>query len=179
MESENDASARGNELTIQQVKDKLLKLSKKGLISKTSFQIKKMNEQNCRIELERYEQKLVAETADKIKSIIFDGVSKTLSYLEVIDEADTQKFEEELKTNYYLQEEVINISKSIAPWIPYIGLTLAGISIRKFAYTRYLRHKEKTNDDTDTQTSASNKSNNVSKREIERGAQPPTVSSGK
>ena len=86
-----------NELTIQQVKDKLLKLSEKGLISKTSFQIKKMNEQNCRIELERYEQKLVAETADKIKGIIFDGVSKTLSYLEVIDEADSQKFEEELK----------------------------------------------------------------------------------
>lgn len=67
-----------NELSIQQVKDKLLKLSEKGIISKTSFQIKKMNEQNARMELERYEQKLVAETADKIKNIIFDGVSKGL-----------------------------------------------------------------------------------------------------
>ena len=131
-----------NELTLQQVKEKLLKLSEKGLISKTSFQIKKMNEQNCRIELERYEQKLVAETAEKIKGIIFDGFSKTLSYLEVIDEADSQKFEEGLKTNYYLQEEVVNISKGIAPWIPYIGLTLAGISIGKFAYTRYLRRRD-------------------------------------
>ena len=131
-----------NELSIQQVKDKLLKLSEKGLISKTSFQIKKMNEQNYRIELEWYEQKLVAETAEKIKGIIFDGFSKTLSYLEVIDEADSEKFEEELKTNYYLQEEVVNISKGIAPWIPYIGLTLAGISIGKFAYTRYLRHRD-------------------------------------
>ena len=138
MESENDASG----LTIQQVKDKLLKLGEKGLISKTSFQIKKMNEQNCRIELKRYEQKLVTETADKIKGIIFDGVSKTLSYLEVIDEADSEKFEEEIKTNYYLQEEVVNISKGIAPWIPYIGLTLAGISIAKFAYTRYLRQRQ-------------------------------------
>ena len=131
-----------NELTLQQVKEKLLKLSEKGLISKTSFQIKKMNEQNCRIELERYEQKLMAETAEKIRGIIFDGFSKTLSYLEVIDKEDNEKLEQELKSNMYLQEEVVNISKSIAPWIPYIGLTLAGISIGKFAYTRYLRNRD-------------------------------------
>ena len=63
-------------------------------------------------------------------------MSKGLSYLEVIDEDDSKKLEEELKTNNYLQDEVINISKSIAPWIPYIGLTLAGVSIGKYAYTR-------------------------------------------
>ena len=135
---ENDT----NELTLQQVKEKLLKLSEKGLISKTSFQIKKMNEQNCRIELERYEQKVMTETAEKIKGIIFDGFTKSLSYMEVIDKADSEKLEEELKSNHYLQEEVVNISKSIAPWIPYIGLTLAGISIAKFAYTRYVRQRQ-------------------------------------
>ena len=128
-----------DELDIQQVKEKLLKLSAKGLIKKTSFQIKKMNEQNARIELEKYEQRLINETADKIEGVIFDGMSKGLTYLEVIDEEDTRRLEEELKTNCYLEEEVINISKSIAPWIPYIGLTLAGISIGKYAYTRYLR----------------------------------------
>ena len=69
-------------------------------------------------------------------------MSKGLSYLEVIDEDDGKKLEEELRTNNYLEEEVINISKSIAPWIPYIGLTLAGISIGKYAYTRYLRHRQ-------------------------------------
>ena len=104
-----------DEEPIQQVKEKLLKLSAKGLISKTSFQIKKMNEQNARIELEKYEQKLVAETADRIKDLIFDGVSKGLNYLDAIDEEDSKKLEEELKTNNYLEEEVINISKSIAP----------------------------------------------------------------
>ena len=135
-----------NEVPIEQVKEKLLKLSAKGLIKKTSFQIKKMNEQNCRIELEKYEQKVVAETADKIKGIYgvsIDGVSKGLSYMEVIDEEDRKKLENELKTkNNYLEEEEINISKSIAPWIPYIGLTLAGITIGRYAYTRYLRHKK-------------------------------------
>ena len=131
-----------NELSLQQVKEKLLKLSEKGLISKTSFQIKKMNEQNCRIELERYEQKVMTETAEKIKGIIFDGFTKSLSYMEVIDKADSGKLEEELRSNHYLEEEVVNISKSIAPWIPYIGITLAGISIAKFAYTRYVRNKQ-------------------------------------
>ena len=130
------------EIPLEQVKEKLLKLSSKGFIKKTSFQIKKMNEQNCRIELEKYEQEIVAETADKIKGLIFDGVSKGLSYMEVIDEEDSKKLEDELKTNNYLEEEVINISKSIAPWIPYIGLTLAGITIGRYAYTRYLRHKK-------------------------------------
>ena len=131
-----------DELSLDQVKEKLLKLSAKGLIKKTSFQIKKMNEANCRIELEKYEQKMINETADKIKGVIFDGVSNGLSYLEVIDEADRKRLEEELKTNCYLEEEVINISKSIAPWIPYIGLTLAGLSIAKYAYTRYHRRKK-------------------------------------
>ena len=132
-----------DEIPIEQVKEKLLKLSAKGLIKKTSFQIKKMNEQNCRIELEQYEQRMINETAEKIKGIIFDGVSKGLSYMEVIDEEDSKKLENELKTNNYLEEEVINISKSIAPWIPYIGLTLAGITI---AYTRYLRHRKESSD---------------------------------
>ena len=62
----------------------------------------------------------------------------------LIDEEDSKKLEHELKTNNYLEEEVINISKSIAPWIPYIGLTLAGITIGRYAYTRYLRHKKET-----------------------------------
>ena len=130
------------EISLEQVKEKLLKLSAKGLIKKKSFQIKKMNEQNCRIELEKYEQKMVAETAEKIKGLIFDGVGKGLSYMEVIDEEDSKKLENELKTNNYLEEEVINISKSIAPWIPYIGLTLAGITIGRYAYTRYLRQRK-------------------------------------
>ena len=111
-----------DEISLEQVKEKLLKLSAKGLIKKTSFQIKKMNEANCRIELEKCEQRMINETADKIKGVIFDGVSNGLSYLEVIDEADKKRLEEELRTNCYLEEEVINISKSIAPWIPYIGL---------------------------------------------------------
>ena len=65
-----------DEVPIQVIKEKLLKLSAKGLIQKTPFQIKKMNEQNARIELEKYEQKLTAETAEKIKDIISDGVSR-------------------------------------------------------------------------------------------------------
>ena len=131
-----------DELSLNQVKEKLLKLSEKGLISKTSFQIKKMNEANCRIELEKYEQKKISETADKIKEVIFDGVSNILSYLEVIDEEDKRRHEEELKTNSYLEEEVVNIGKSVAPWIPCIGVTLAVLSVGKFTYGRYLRQQQ-------------------------------------
>ena len=158
-----------DELPLEQVKEKLLKLSAKGLIKKTSFQIKKMNEQNCRIELEKYEQKIVAETADKIKELIFDGVGKGLSYMEVIDEEDSKKLEHELKTNNYLEEEVINISKSIAPWIPYIGLTLAGITIGRYAYTRYLRHKKESSDAQGTQKSEENKSEENGTEQVDKG----------
>ena len=165
-----------DEAPIEQVKEKLLKLSAKGLIKKTSFQIKKKNEQNCRIELERYEQKMINETADKIKGVIFDGVSNGLSYLEVIDEEDKKRLEEEFKTNCYLEEEVINISKSIAPWIPYIGLTLAGLSIGRYAYTRYLRQKEaqKAADSTLNKTDGTDKCNERQPEASrpERGAEP-------
>ena len=160
---------RQHEESNEQVKEKLLKLSAKGLIKKTSFQIKKMNEQNARIELERYEQKLIAETADRIKGIIFDGVSKGLSYMEVIDEEDSRKLEEELKTNNYLEEEVINISKSIAPWIPYIGLTLAGITIGRYAYTRYLRHRQTVSSRHENADETLNKSDDYGTDKTERG----------
>ena len=165
-----------DEISLEQVKEKLLKLSAKGLIKKTSFQIKKMNEANCRIELEKYEQKMINETADKIKGVIFDGVSNGLSYLEVIDEADKKRLEEELKTNCYLEEEVINISKSIAPWIPYIGLTLAGLSIGRYAYTRYLRRKKETACTTQNDKPNKSEENGVNERQrgpegLERGAE--------
>ena len=158
-----------DEIPIQQVKEKLLQLSAKGLIKKTSFQIKKMNEQNCRIELERYEQKMINETADKIKGVIFDGVSNGLSYLEVVDEEDKKRLEEELKTNCYLEEEVINISKSIAPWIPYIGLTLAGLSIGKYAYTRYHRRKKESVSPEARGTNADSTLNKTENDDPERG----------
>ena len=131
-----------------------------------------MNEQNARIQLEKYEQKIAAKTAEKIKDVIFDAVSKGLSYLEVIDKDDSKKLEEELKTNNYLQDEVINISKSIAPWIPYIVLTLAGISIGKYAYTRYMRHREAQASAEASQKSDQNKSDNYGTDEIERGVEP-------
>ena len=165
-----------DELDIQQVKEKLLRLS-----AKTSFQIKKMSAQNARIELEKYEQKLINETADKIKGVIFDGVSNGLSYLEVIDEEDKKRLEEELKTNCYLEEEVINISKSIAPWIPYIDLTLAGILIGKYACTRYLRHRQAQKANEASAESSPNKSKENGtdystsgrvKDPIERGVEP-------
>ena len=163
-----------DEVAIEQVKEKLLKLSAKGLIKKTSFQIEKMNEQNARIERECYEQKLITETTDKIKGIIFDSVSKGLSYMEVIDEEDSKKLEDELRTNNYLEEEVINISKSIAPWIPYIGLTLAGITIGRYDYTRYLRHRKETVDASNAQNPEGhlNKSDNYGTDETERGVEP-------
>ena len=157
-------------VSLEKVKEKLLKLSAKGLIKKTSFQIKKMNEANCRIELEKYEQRMINETADKIKGVIFDGVSNGLSYLEVIDEADKKRLEEELKTNCYLEEEVINISKSIAPWIPYIGLTLAGLSIGKYAYTRYHRRKKESTS-AETADTTLNKSSEDGTEQVDGGAE--------
>ena len=54
-----------------------------------------MNENNARVELEKYEQKIAQETADEIKNVILDGFSKTLHYLDVIDEEDKKEFEEE------------------------------------------------------------------------------------
>ena len=109
------------ELSTEEVKNRLLKLYAKGVITKTQSQVKKMNENVARVELEKYEQKIAQETADKIKDVILDGFSKTLHYFDVIDEEDKKNFEEELRTNEYLQDEVVSISKTIAPWAPYIG----------------------------------------------------------
>ena len=104
-----------------------------------------MNESTARVKLEKYEQKITQEMTDKIKDVILDGFSRLLHYFDVIDEEDKQKFEEELRTNTYLQDEVISLSKTIAPWVPYIGLTLMGFSVAKYAYSRYVRNKQ--NDD--------------------------------
>ena len=52
------------------------------------------------------------------------------------------------QTHIY-QDEVISLSKSIAPWVPYIELTLMGFSVAKYAYTRYVCHKAEHNKDND------------------------------
>ena len=57
-----------DELSIEEIKQKLLTLSAKGAITKTPTQMKKMNENTACIELEKYEQKITQETADKIKN---------------------------------------------------------------------------------------------------------------
>ena len=70
---------------------------------------------------------------------------------------------------------VINTSKSIAPWIPYIGLTLAGITIGRYAYTRYLRHRKETEHAQSTQKygeEMTNKSEENGTDETERGVKP-------
>ena len=82
-----------DELSLEEIKKKLLALSAKGAISKTAISktathIKKINENNARVELEKYEQKIAQKTVDKIKNVILDGFSKTLHYLDVIDEED-------------------------------------------------------------------------------------------
>ena len=117
-----------DELSIEEVKQKLLSFSAKGAISKTATQIKKMNENTARVELEKYEQRITKETADKIEDVILDGFGKSLHYFDIIDEEVKEKFEE-LRTNTCLQDEVISLSKSIAPWVRYIGLTLMGLNI--------------------------------------------------
>ena len=80
-------------LTIEEIRKKLLTLSAKGAISKTPTQIKKMNESNARKELEKYEQRITRETADKIKDVILDGFGKSLHYFDIIDDEDKHKFE--------------------------------------------------------------------------------------
>ena len=75
---------------LEEIKQKLISLSAEGAISKTPTQIRKMSENVARIELEKYEQKIVEETTDKIKNVILDGFSKTLHYFDVIDEEDKQ-----------------------------------------------------------------------------------------
>ena len=60
-------------LSIEQIKQKLISLSTKGAITKTPTKIKKMSESTARVELEKYEQRITKETADKIKDVILDG----------------------------------------------------------------------------------------------------------
>ena len=69
-----------------------------------------------------------------------------------------QNFEEELRTNEYLQDEVVSISKTIAPWIPYIGLTLLGVSVAKYAYSRYVWNKSNHGNKADERIVPENKS---------------------
>lgn len=63
-------------LTRQEVKEKLSTLSAKGVISKTPSQIKKMNENIARIELEKYEQHITQETTDKLKMLFLTAFQK-------------------------------------------------------------------------------------------------------
>ena len=87
--------------------------------------------------------KQTKETAERTKNIILKGMTKTFIIFEMIDEKDSKNLEEELFNNKFLLEEIIDLSKTIAPYIPYIGLTCAGFSIGKYMYNKYNQDSKK------------------------------------
>ena len=66
------------ELSIDEIKQKLLTPSAKGAISKTATQIKRMNENNARVELEKY----FVPRANAFKATLRQGQS-LVSFLEI------------------------------------------------------------------------------------------------
>ena len=102
-----------------------------------------MNEQTGRNELKKYEMKQTKEAAEKIKNNILDGTTKIFEHFEMIDTDDSQNLKEELLGNKFFKEEIIDLSNNIAPYIPYIGLTLAGLTVTKYICNKYSNDKRR------------------------------------
>lgn len=68
-----------------------------------------------------------------------ESVGKVFSHFDQINSEDEKNLEKELFGNKLLTEDIKNISQTIIPFVPYIGLAFAGVSVGKFVYNKYAK----------------------------------------
>ena len=122
---------------------RLLELSEKKIIKKSPAVIKKLTDEAVEELLEKHEKEEAQKNAEKVSKVLMENIGKVFSYFEIIEEEDSKNLENELFNNKLFQEEIRDFTQSVMPWIPYIGLGLAGLSVGKYIYKKYSQSQEK------------------------------------
>ena len=110
-------------------REKLLELSKDGLIEKSASFIRKSNKSVANKLYDEYENQRMSCASDFLSTLIISKFASVLGSLNAVE--SSEKLSEELLNDKLLKDDVAYLTRTISPSIPFIGLISGGCTTAK------------------------------------------------
>ncbi|CAB3984890.1 Hypothetical predicted protein [Paramuricea clavata] len=123
-------------------RNKLIELSKDGVIDKTASFIRKSNKDVVDRLYSEYESQRMSCASDFLSTLIISKFASILGSFNAVE--SSEKLSEELLSDKLLKDDVCYLTRTISPNIPFIGLISGGCTTAKHVVAHKWKKKEKT-----------------------------------
>ncbi|CAB3985418.1 Hypothetical predicted protein [Paramuricea clavata] len=123
-------------------RDKLIELSKDGVIEKTASFIRKSNKDVVDRLYSEYESQRMSCASDFLSTLIISKFASILGSFNAVE--SSEKLSEELLSDKLLKDDVSYLTRMISPNIPFIGLISGGCTTAKHVVAHKWNKKGKT-----------------------------------
>ena len=110
-------------------REKLIELSKDGLVEKSANFIRKSNKSVVDKLYDEYENQRMSCASDFLSTLIISKFASVLGSLNAVE--SSEKLSEELLSDKLLKDDVAYLARTISPNIPFIGLISEGCTTAK------------------------------------------------
>jgi hypothetical protein len=121
-------------------REKLLELSKDGLIEKSASFIRKSNKSVVDKLYDEYENQRMSFASDFLSTLIISKFASVLGSLNPV--GSSEKLSEELLNDKLLKDDVAYLTRTISPNIPFIGLISGGCITAKHVVAHKWKKEE-------------------------------------
>ncbi|CAB4003910.1 Hypothetical predicted protein [Paramuricea clavata] len=122
-------------------RDKLIELSRDGVIEKSASFIRKSNKDVVDKLYNEYESQRMSFASDFLSTLIISKFASILGSFGAVESSD--KLSEELLSDKLLKDDVSYLTRMISPNIPFIGLISGGCTTAKHVVAHKWNRKEK------------------------------------
>ncbi|CAB4042270.1 Hypothetical predicted protein [Paramuricea clavata] len=123
-------------------RNKLIELSRDGVIDKTASFIRKSNKDVVDRLYSEYESQRMSCASDFLSTLIISKFASILGSFGAVE--SSEKLSEELLSDKLLKDDVCYLTRTISPNIPFIGLISGGCTTAKHVVAHKWKKKEKT-----------------------------------
>jgi hypothetical protein len=121
-------------------REKLLELSKDGLVEKPAKFIRKSNKVVVDKLYDEYENQRMSYASDFLSTLIISKFASVLGTLGAVE--SSEKLSEELLSDKLLKDDVVYLTRTISPNIPFIGLISGGCTTAKHVVAHTWKKEE-------------------------------------
>ena len=128
----------------EQKREKLIELSKDGLIEKPANFIRKSNKGVIDKLYDEYENQRMSCASDFLSTLIISKFASVLGSLNAVE--SSEKLSKELLNDKLLKDDVSYLTRTISPNIPFIGLISGGCTTAKHVVAHKWKKEEVTDE---------------------------------
>ena len=121
-------------------RNKLIELSKDGVIDKTAVFIRKSNKDVIDKLYDEYEHQRMSYASEFLSNLIISKFASVLGSFNMVESSD--RLSEELLGDKLLKDDVAYLTRTISPNIPFIGLISGGCTTAKHVVAHKWNKKE-------------------------------------